>query len=231
MKKRLVRSIAGAIVYFGMGLLVVGVSMSPTAAQSTCSTHISQAPALRGFRLGMTPQQVDAVFQAAGLPAGSKSFGIYKDCWDDASGRCNSRLSISSSAFPPNVKSGPLKDIVDIQIQFWGTRASRIETNYMLASVTEEYVAANRPLNASGIPEYYQKLIINSLALPGDWQNGTLSCNGFEARTSNSRFMLNRFGSVSVKDLAAETEIALSRRSALDRKGKKAAEKIGVFRP
>ncbi len=220
--------------------------------QQTCSTTISNAPAIRGIKLGMSLQQVDSVFRAAGMPAGPKEIKLNEDCWDKAAGRCvYTRMFIAwelpegmtrryNVTYGHVVASGPLKDVASIELRLFEEKVITIRAQYVHPAAPEnndDWKTQWRPNSKEN--DALNRQIEDSLGLAGPWpivkkdmftvvRAQKIMCSGFEASYTQS---IQDGIIITLDDKTAENKIALSKKGTLDRKTNEAKGKAVTFKP
>ena len=164
-------------------------TFSQTSNQSTCNLTITQSPAVRGIRLGMSAEEVFALF-----PGGAES-PENKNAMLSAQVPPNygvASLYFYLWAYPPPSKER-FSGIDSISITLFDGRATKISVAY-----------TGYPKGPSwfNVDDFITKLS-EAFALPGakDWLQSdqfskTLKCSGFEIRASNQ----NRNGSMSLSN-------------------------------
>jgi hypothetical protein len=157
-------------------------TFSQTSNQSTCNLTITQSPTVRGIRLGMSAEEVFALFP------GSAERMDYKNAM--LSAQVPPNYGVARLYFQPAAYPSPAKDrfsgIDSISITLFDGRATEITVTYT------GYPKGPSWLN---VDDFITKLS-DAFALPGakDWlQSGgdqsskTLKCSGFEIRASDLR--------------------------------------------
>ena len=155
-------------------------TFSQTSNQSTCNLTITQSPTVRGIRLGMSAEEVFALF-----PGGAES-PENKNAMLSAQVPPNygvASLYFYLWAYPPPSKER-FSGIDSISITLFDGRATKISV---------AYTGYPKGPSWSTVDDFITKLS-DAFALPGakDWlQSGgdlyskTLKCSGFEIRASN----------------------------------------------
>jgi hypothetical protein len=164
-------------------------TFSQTSNQSTCNLTISQSPTVRGIRLGMSAEEVFALFP------GSAERQDYKDAI--LSAQVSPNYGVARLYFQPAAYLSPAKErfsgIDSISITLFDGRATEISVAYT------GYPKGPSWLN---VDDFITKLS-DAFALPSakDWQttgefSKTLKCSGFEIRA----LLSNRNGYMSLSN-------------------------------
>jgi hypothetical protein len=204
------------IAFTALVILIVGGSSWATAQSYSsnqngavpCTTTIENSPSLRGFKLGMSREQVTSQFRVAGVQPTPNTDS------DSVSWFRNSN-SEGTDLF---------RDVNRVAVYFFENRLKGIDVDYYLGDPFFYNYAVNYKLISEALHRS-----LNVLA-SSNYQS--LECQGFGISYNASRVGINN-GVVSLrfKDLLAEAEIARRRKAKLDLERKQAAEKAATFRP
>ncbi|MBK9152853.1 MAG: hypothetical protein IPM25_01230 [Chloracidobacterium sp.] len=216
----------------------------PVSGQ-TCFTPTSQAPALRGIKLGMSREQANSVLREAGvqiLPVGesrpvNKSYvSEREECWDKAFGGCYQQLYFYSGGEQGRIGlSESFKDLVELNIKVFSGKVMAIRSAIYSPALKAalDGIRGFRPSLDRDTESFFHKEIQDSLGLRG-WKGGgnPLQCSGFTAdydfAKERGRTALISF---SLTDQSGEKAIERSRQEFRDRRNKQARDAAGTIKP
>lgn len=201
-----------------------------SAREVTCPLTLTQAPELRGFRLNMNIEQVQA--RIPGLiikPANALGVAEVILKFFDPSPEIPNRKDVSNSGLDTEShinrsKFSGFDDVHTIHLEFLDGRLFFIRINY-------KYLAKWRNLD-----EFVMR-ISEPLHLPANWgNNGTLECNGFKvsAELKSLAYLAYdgyQFPILSLEDSAAKQTLDDRRKDADQRERNEEEQRRRSFKP
>jgi hypothetical protein len=188
------------LIVFLLGLVpTVSAQTSNTGSSSECKLKLAQAPVIRGIRLGMTVNDVLAVFPGAEI--------------DEEVRRGLSQVHFGSTGFWVGPSKFGSKD------KFVGVRS--VSFAFLDGDLNSFSVEYNGPEFRSG--EQFITRIVGPLNLPGIefWKGTALNCEGFAVTVQVSS--QNRLNSISVRNLDKDaTKIVREREEAVKEEARRA---------
>ena len=169
-------------------------TFSQTSNQSPCGLTINQSPTVRGIKLGMTAEQVFALFpESAERPENKNAMSAA----ESSPNYGVARLYFQLSQYPSSAR-GKFAGIDSISTTLFDGRVTEVRVDY---AGPNSY--PSRGPAWPSVDDFIAKLS-EAFALPGakDWLQSvsqfsrTLKCGGFEIQASN----LNRSGSISLRN-------------------------------
>lgn len=172
----------------------VASAQSDAATQPKCTLTVAQAPAIRGFKLGMTVEQIKARFPNADVRRSDDFGSVYVDV--DASS-------------VPDVEKVNFDNVAYIRLGFLDERLVGISIRYQQSAYWQTV-------------RQFVPIISAKYNLNGDWQsrdssNSRLTCNGFEVDVHAS----NTSASFSIADSSIDETIR-QRRTAKEEAARRA---------
>jgi hypothetical protein len=137
-------------------------AIAAPAQEGRCNLKLTQAPTLRGLRLGMSTEQVRAVFPKVSIPLA------------DENGSASGFAAFSSE---PDANAVNFKGVSAIYLSFFDNRLVRFSVQY---DGSVQWDSSAR----------FSTKVSESLRLPDLWVSGSggsrkLSCDGFEVETNS----------------------------------------------